>query len=627
MFDLSKLRQQLGDHRLHKRTNKRLIVIVSAVFLLLVLILGIILIFFEAAYFDRFYPGSKIGDLDLSGLTKEQAFKTIGERTAQLDAESIKIIHYDGQQEKLLLLEQIQSPDSAKDPLEFDVYKTVYDNFAVGHDGGLRRLFDQWQIFSGRHPLHAYVKVDEDYLRTILKNQLSPWEVTAVNASPMVTCQPSGCQVEIRPEKEGQSFDYDQAFRDWEDDLVEFKMFPINLERITLEPKIKKTEVQPLISELSKLFNNSSTPQFYYLDENWPMSKKSLRDMISFVKSDGQVYFIVNPDSFNKWFRYNISADIDVAAKNATIEIKNGQVVGLATQKGGRAANMEQAYQDLNTKIINNNFGDLHFALSVETTTPDVAIGDINNLGIKEIIGTGMSDFSGSPVNRRKNIKNGASKLHGLLIKPDEEFSLIKALLPVNAATGYFSELVIKGNKTTPEYGGGLCQIGTTIFRTALASGLPILERQNHSYSVTYYLENGLPGVDATIYDPKPDLKFKNDSGNYILIQSRIVGNKLYFDFWGTKDGRQVTQTKPKTWGVKSPPPTKLVVSPDLAPGQKKCTETAHKGISASFNYIVGYTDGHTATTTFTSVYKPWQEVCLVGAAAGSSTTISIDKQ
>jgi vancomycin resistance protein YoaR len=281
----------------------------------------------------------------------------------------------------------------------------------------------------------------------------------------------------------------------------------------------------------------------------------------------------------------------------------------------------------LNAKIIDNNFEDLHFILSVETTTPDVAIGDINNLGINEIIGTGMSNFSGSPANRRKNIKNGASKLHGLLIKPDEEFSLIEALLPVNASTGYFPELVIKGNKTTPEYGGGLCQIGTTIFRTALASGLPILERQNHSYSVSYYLENGLPGVDATIYDPKPDLRFKNDTGNYILIQSRIIGDKLYFDFWGTKDGRTATQTKPKTWGVKSPLPTKITESPDLAPGQKKCTESAHKGITASFNYIVSYTDGHTATTTFTSVYKPWQEVCLIGASAGSSTPAAIDKQ
>ena len=112
MFDVNKLRQQLSDHHSHKKTNKRLIVMVSAaVFLLLVLIAGTILIFFETNYLDRFYPGSKIGDLNLSGLTKEQAFKLIEERTSQLDSEAVKISYDDGGYDKILLLEEILNPD------------------------------------------------------------------------------------------------------------------------------------------------------------------------------------------------------------------------------------------------------------------------------------------------------------------------------------------------------------------------------------------------------------------------------------------------------------------------------------------------------------------------------------
>jgi len=69
-------------------------------------------------------------------------------------------------------------------------------------------------------------------------------------------------------------------------------------------------------------------------------------------------------------------------------------------------------------------------------------------MGIKEIIGIGHSNFSGSPYNRRHNIATGANKLHGMLIKPNEEFSLITSLGDIDGENGYKQELVIKGNET-----------------------------------------------------------------------------------------------------------------------------------------------------------------------------------
>jgi vancomycin resistance protein YoaR len=98
-------------------------------------------------------------------------------------------------------------------------------------------------------------------------------------------------------------------------------------------------------------------------------------------------------------------------------------------------------------------------------------------------------------------------------------------------------ELVNKKNTTVPEFGGGICQVSTTMFRVALNTGLKITERHNHAYPVSYY---NPPGLDATIYIPSPDLKFVNDTKNHILIQSRIEGTKLFFDFYGNPDGRQV---------------------------------------------------------------------------------------
>jgi vancomycin resistance protein YoaR len=181
---------------------------------------------------------------------------------------------------------------------------------------------------------------------------------------------------------------------------------------------------------------------------------------------------------------------------------------------------------------------------------------------------------------------------------------------PVDGEHGYLPELVIKGNKTTPEFGGGLCQIGTTVFRSALATGLPIVERTNHSYRVSYYEP---AGTDATIYDPRPDFKFLNDTGHHILIQANLGKNDIAFEFWGTLDGRKVEQTKPVIYNIKPPPEAKLIETLDLPVGTKKCTEKAHAGADAAFTYTVTYSTGEVKTQNFVSHYRPWGEVCLIG--------------
>src|SRR5581483_10285430 len=95
--------------------------------------------------------------------------------------------------------------------------------------------------------------------------------------------------------------------------------------------------------------------------------------------------------------------------------------------------------------------------------------------------------------------------------------------------------------------GGGICQVSTTLFRAILSAGLPIVERHAHAYGVHYYEEDSEPGIDATVYTPTVDLKFKNDTGHYLLIQSTVDLEqlRLTYNIYGTKDDRQVTLTTP----------------------------------------------------------------------------------
>ncbi len=187
--------------------------------------------------------------------------------------------------------------------------------------------------------------------------------------------------------------------------------------------------------------------------------------------------------------------------------------------------------------------------LTVDIVEPEITLEKVNNLGIETLLAKGESDFHGSSNARIHNIKTGSSKFNGAIIKPGEEFSFNNILGNVDEKEGYQYELVIKGGQTIPEYGGGLCQLSTTVFRAAILAGLPITERRPHSFPVKYYNPQGF---DATIYPGVSDLRFINDTGRHILLQTRIDGTKLFVELYGSNDGRRVTLDGPHQYAQKT---------------------------------------------------------------------------
>ncbi|HRY62848.1 MAG TPA: VanW family protein, partial [Candidatus Paceibacterota bacterium] len=192
-----------------------------------------------------------------------------------------------------------------------------------------------------------------------------------------------------------------------------------------------------------------------------------------------------------------------------------------------------------------------------------------------------------------------------------EEFSTVFSLGTTTEEEGFVKEFVIKEDKSVKELGGGLCQVATTMFRLALDAGLPITERTNHRYVVGYYGA----GLDATIYDPHPDLRFKNDTGKYLLLQGTVKDNQLTFEFFGQKDGRQINISEPILSDEKPIPDTKYLMSTDVPYATMQCSETPRKGITAEVTYNVTYKEGKINEQKFKSVYQPWRKICLIGLA------------
>lgn len=253
--------------------------------------------------------------------------------------------------------------------------------------------------------------------------------------------------------------------------------------------------------------------------------------------------------------------------------------------------------------------------LQIKILEPKITTDKANNLGIKELIGEGHSLFFHSIQSRIHNIVLGTSRITGVLVAPGEIFSFDKALGDVSAFTGYQQAYVIQNGKTVLGDGGGICQVSTTFFRALLNAGLPIVERNAHAYRVGYYEEDSPPGIDATIFVPSVDLKFKNDTGNYILIQSQVDLDNLSLAFYlyGTKDGRQVTMTKPVITNQTPAPPDLYQDDPTLPKGQIKQTDFAAAGADVYFTRQVTKNNQVIISDKFVSNYRPWQAIYLRG--------------
>jgi len=280
----------------------------------------------------------------------------------------------------------------------------------------------------------------------------------------------------------------------------------------------------------------------------------------------------------NKIYTYlqTLSGNMNQPAIEPVFQLVNNRVATFTPAQTGLVLDIYQNSLNVLTAL---ELGQHNLELTAYKQEPKTALSQTNSLGISGLIGEGVSNFKGSPNNRRHNIAVGIEKFKGLIIPQGATFSFDDSLGPVTADAGFLPELVIDNGTTLPELGGGLCQVSTTTFRAAMAAGLPITDRRNHAYPVTYYSPQG---TDATIYPGSADLKFVNDTPGAILIWPyEKDSNTLVYDFYGTSDGRKVVLQQPVVYDRR----------PDLS-------------MKATWTRIVTAADGIVRTDVFKSVYQ-----------------------
>lgn len=241
----------------------------------------------------------------------------------------------------------------------------------------------------------------------------------------------------------------------------------------------------------------------------------------------------------------SIAPSLNVEPVNAKLKFQDNRADVFVPPVPGRKLNIDNSATTIAEAILDNKAS---ASLVFDTIEPEITLEKINSLGIKTLLAKGQSDYGKSTAARIHNIKVGLSKFNGIILKPGEEFSFNKFLGDVDDKAGYEAELVIKSGQLVKEFGGGLCQVATTVFRAAILSGFDITERKPHSFPVHYYDPQGF---DATIYPGVVDLKFINNTENHVLIQAKLVGSKLSVEMYGSDDGRKITMNTPVSYDKK----------------------------------------------------------------------------
>jgi vancomycin resistance protein YoaR len=579
--------------------------------LLVALFLSLIL--YQLFFLNRVYIGVSTMGVELGGMTRTQAMVAVAQRADNYLSFPVTLRYGD----KLWTLNARQAGAT------LDVPATVDQAFNVGRHHYLPGdLAQQWAALRHGVPIEPAIRYDTGPANMSLAQIAQAIDRPARDGQLLIH---SNLTLEVIPAQVGLTVDVDATRAVLHRQALDGSIAPVDL--VVRETPAAVTEVEEARRLAEALLSGpmilTFSPDEKYIQtgdgvREWELAPAQLADMILIteeVRADGVGRVWLAPD-LDKWAAYlnQVAPQIDRPARDARFEIDpaTGLLTVLQPSQEGWTLDVPQALAMIAALPTQPTH---RIELPVTITPPAVPMEEGYNMGFTDVVAESTTYFKGSSEARVRNIRAAAEKFHGIVVPPGAVFSFDEYLGPVTAEAGFEDSLVIWGDRTAVGIGGGVCQVSTTAFRAAFFGGLEIVERWAHGYRVSWYETGSGPGLDATIYTPDVDFKFRNDTDHYLLIQTYTdpVAGTLTFRFYGTPAGRQVTMEGPFEENVVPHGPAVYQEDPTLPKGTTKQVEWAKDGVDVTVRRTVTKGDVIIHQDTFFSRYKPWRAVYLTG--------------
>lgn len=568
---------------------------------------------FQLWYGGRIYPGVKVGGVDVGGLTPQAAAI---ELTSQINfPQHGRIVLQEGQKTWMVT--------PAEMGLYLDPENSAARAYQLGRDGGLgKRLDEQFTSWSSGSYLAPAMIFDQRAAYTYLANLAKEIDTPVMEAGLGV----EGTEVIVRSGQRGRSVDMDATLQaisqqitlmqDGVVPIVVKETAPVILDATEQAEKARQILSQPLTLALPDGESGAGP---------WVFDQQTLAAMLNIERrssADGAEYAVGLNSEMLVTFLSNLAPELQRYPQNARF-IFNDDTLKLDVLEPsvrGRTLDVEATLKAVREKTDN---GEHTVPLVFQYQEPQVSDQKTGEeLGITELVHAETSYFYGSSADRVQNITTAASRFHGLLVAPGETFSMATALGDISLDNGYAEALIIVGGQTVQGVGGGVCQVSTTLFRAAFFGGYPILERHSHAYRVGYYekisgnrRDSNLAGMDATVFVPLVDFKFRNDTPYYLLMETYVnpSNSSITWKFYSTGDGRTVEWNTTGPVNTVEAPEAEYKENPELSQGEIRQVDWAAEGADVTVQRTV-LRDGQVwINDTFYTHYEPWRAVYEYG--------------
>lgn len=563
-------------------------------------------------YAGRVLPGVSLNGKSLAGMDVTSAQLAIGESYSF--PQTGHILLQDGDKSWMVTPDQLG--------VYLDSVGSAQNALAVGRNGSLvKRFKDLTQAtFYGYEISPIFIfnqKVALQYLTNLSTSIDQPIKEAGISIE--------NAQVVISQGQPGRILDLAASLTAINSQLTKMQDGIVPLVIQENQPKMLDVSRQGEIvkSILSQPFT-LKLPNATEKDPSWQIQPTDLARMLTFTEvangTGADLQIGVNK-TVTAAYLHSLEGEIDQDAANARFIFNDDtrllDLIQSAVQ--GRSLQVDPSVESIDQAIIK---GEHSATLQVAITEPQIKDTTTGaELGITELVSSYTSYFRGSSDERVHNIQIAAARFHGLLLAPGATLSMSDVIGNISLDNGYAEALIIVGDQTIAGVGGGVCQVSTTLFRTAFFGGYQIDERNAHAYRVGYYEQTAsghdqkLAGLDATVFVPIVDFKFTNDTPYWLLMETYVspTYDTLTWKFYSTSDGRTVNWSSTGPTDIIEPADPLYRENPDLPTGKIKQVEYAADGATVVVNRTVSRNGEVLYNDTFRTKYEPWQAVYEYG--------------
>ncbi|MCI8336829.1 MAG: hypothetical protein HFI72_06710 [Peptococcaceae bacterium] len=263
---------------------------------------------------------------------------------------------------------------------------------------------------------------------------------------------------------------------------------------------------------------------------------------------------------------------INMPVQNGNITVNSQGEIVIIPSVEGKKLSIEKSVANIRDSLTWDFAGEV--PLAIITTAPFPTTEEINSWQINGVITSFTTEYQETEVNRTHNIMLAAKKLDNILLMPGELFSFNELVGPRDAAHGYEKSLIIFNQSFTEGYGGGICQLVSTLYNAVLRGEFLIVERHAHSLGVSYVP----PGLDATVAYGTLDFQFRNGYDFPVLLHTQAEAGKLSVSIYGNVHkatlAYELYSKEVETYPIQE----EMVTDPTLADGEKKTLQRGTKG-------------------------------------------------